>query len=374
MAEKDAGERSEEPTPKKKRESREKGQVARSRELNSASLLIAAGVIFMSIGSYSASGITVVLQENFSLSRMAIFDTSTLLLNLGQSIDKSFSLLIPVFLAFLITALVAPIAVGGFSVSMKAAKPKFNKLSPMKGFKRMLGPNAAMELIKSIAKFAVVGSFAAFYLSGKFGVFMGLGHGSVKTEVIHSLEILSHSFFIIALSLLLIVAIDVPFQLYQHNKQLKMTKQEVKDEMKDAEGKPEVKGRIKQTQRELSYRRMMAEVPKADVVITNPEHFSVALKYDETLVAPVVIAKGVDHTAMKIREIATRHDIPLFAAPPLARAIYYSTKLEHPIPEGLYLAVAQVLAYVFQLQEFRNGKAARPTKVKDIQIPDELKR
>jgi flagellar biosynthetic protein FlhB len=166
----------------------------------------------------------------------------------------------------------------------------------------------------------------------------------------------------------------VPYQIYKHNKELKMTKQEVKDEMKDTEGKPEVKGRIRQTQREMSYRRMMSEVPKADVVITNPEHFSVALKYDDSLVAPIVVAKGVDETAMKIREIAIRHDIPLFAAPPLARAIFYSTKLERPIPEGLYLAVAQVLAYVFQLKQFRKGKAARPNKIKDLEIPDDLRR
>ena len=203
---------------------------------------------------------------------------------------------------------------------------------------------------------------------------MGLGHGSLETELAHGLTLLGQSFLVIALSLLIIVAIDVPYQLWNHKRQLKMTKQEVKDENKNTEGKPEVKGRIRQQQMQLSYRRMMSEVPKADVVITNPEHFSVALKYDDSLVAPVVVAKGVDHVAMKIREVAVRHDIPIFAAPPLARAIYYNTKIDQAIPEGLYLAVAQVLAYVFQLQEFRNGKASKPSKVSDLEIPDELKR
>ena len=374
MAEKDAQERTEEPTEKKKKETREKGQVARSRELNSAALLIVAGFVFMSIGGVSASAISEVLKQNFMLSRADIFDPTTPMTFLGASIEQAFTLLTPVFLALIIVALVAPCSIGGFSFSWKAAAPKWNKLSPAKGFKRMFGKNALMELIKSVAKFAVVGGIAFLYLQTEFNTFMGLGHGSVKTEVIQGLSLLSKSFVMVALSLLIIVAIDVPYQIWNHNNEMKMTKQEVKDESKNTEGKPEVKGKIREQQMQMSYRRMMAEVPKADVVITNPEHFSVALKYDESLIAPVVLAKGVDETAMKIREIAVRHDIPLFAAPPLARAIFYNTKINHAIPEGLYVAVAQVLAYVFQLQEFRKGNANKPSKVSDLEIPDELKR
>lgn len=374
MAENDVGERSEAPTPKKKQQTREKGQVARSKELNSAAVLIAAGFAFIGSGGYSAGGIAAVLSENFILSRQTIFDTKAMMSFLSSSIEQSFTLLTPVFLVFIVVSLVAPVAIGGISFSTKAMAPKLKNISPAKGFKRMLGHNALIELVKSIAKFAVVATFAYTYLSTQFDSFMGLGHGSVKSEIINALGILSHSFLIITLSLLLIVAIDVPYQLWNHNRQIKMTKQEVKDEMKDSEGQPEVKGKIRQSQREMSYRRMMAEVPKADVVITNPEHFSVALKYNEGLVAPIVVAKGVDETAMKIREIANRHDIPIFAAPPLARAIFYATKLEHPIPEGLYLAVAQVLAYVYQLQEFRKGKATKPSTINDLDIPDNLQR
>jgi len=374
MAESDAGERSEDPTAKKQKESKDKGQVARSKELNAAALLIAAGLVFISIGQYSASGIMVVLKENFILSRTEIYDTASMLIALGHSLEKSFLLLAPIFGLFMLVALVAPIAVGGFSFSMKAAAPKKNKLSPAKGFKRMFGPTAAMELIKSIGKFAVVATFALTYLRGQFDVFMGLGQGGIQSEVINGLTILTQSFLMIASSLILIVAIDVPFQIWNHKRQLKMTKQEVKDEMKDTEGKPEVKGRIRQQQREVSYRRMMAAVPEADVVITNPEHFSVALKYSDQLIAPIVVAKGVDETAMKIREIARAHEVPIFAAPPLARAVFYSTKLDHPIPEGLYLAVAQVLAYVYQLKEFRKGKAGKPVKIQDLDIPDDLQR
>jgi len=374
MAEQDVGERSEEPTAKKHKDSREKGQVARSKELNSAAVLIAAGLIFIGAGGYSTTGIISVLIENFTISREQVFDTATLMNNLAYSIGQSFTFLVPIMLIFFVVAAVAPISLGGFNFSWKAAAPKFNKISPMKGFKRMFGPNAAMELFKSVGKFLVVASFASIYLSGRFDEFMSLGHGDVNTEIVRGINMLGYSFLLISLSLIIIVVIDVPFQIWNHARQLKMTKQEVKDEMKDTEGRPEVKGRIRQTQRELANRRMMAEVPKADVVITNPEHFAVALKYDEKMIAPVVIAKGTEQIALKIREIAKEHEVPMFAAPPLARAIYYSTKLEQAIPEGLYLAVAQVLAYVFQLKAYRKGKGNRPADVTDLDIPDQLKR
>jgi len=374
MAEKDGQERSEQPTGKKLQKARKDGQVARSKELNSAALLIAAGLIFIGAGGYSTSGIISVLVENFSVSRQQIFDTSTMMNNLSESLEQSFFYLSPILLVFFLTALIAPISIGGMNFSWKSAKPKLNKFSPMKGFKRMFGLNAAMELVKSIGKFAVVGSFSFFYLSGKFDEFMSLGHGDVNAEIIRGISLLANSFLVIALSLLLIVAIDIPYQIWNHTKQLKMTKQEVKDENKDTEGKPEVKGRVRQTQRELAQRRMMAEVPKADVVITNPEHYAVALKYDDEMYAPVVVAKGTEQIALKIREIAKEYEVPMFAAPPLARAVYYSTKLDQAIPEGLYLAVAQVLAYVFQLKEYRKGKGNRPADVTDLPIPNELKR
>lgn len=374
MAEKSAGERTEDPTAKKQQDARKKGQVSRSKELNAAALLIAAGLSFTFLGSYSASGIMSVLHKYFIVTRDQMFDSTVMLKSLGVAIEGSFLFLAPIFLVFYLTALIVPTFVGGFNFSKSAMGFKVNKLSPMKGFKRMFGPNALMELIKSIAKFAVVAGFTISYLSGRFEDFMSLGHGDVQVEIIRGLTILVNSFLIIALSLLIIVAIDVPYQIWNHNKELKMTKQEVKDETKDAEGRPEVKSRIRQTQRELSNRRMMEEVPTADVVITNPDHFAVALKYDDKMIAPIVVAKGTDQIALKIREIAKAHNVTLFAAPPLARAIYYNTKLNGAIPDGLYLAVAQVLAYIFQLKEYMKGKGSRPIDVSDIEIPNELRR
>ncbi|MCP3674654.1 MAG: flagellar biosynthesis protein FlhB [Gammaproteobacteria bacterium] len=369
------GERSEEPTGKKIQDARKKGQVARSKELNSAALLIAAGAVFITIGGYSSSGIVSVLLTNFSVTREQIFNPSSMLVNLGNSIEQSFLFLAPIFIVFYVVAAVAPISIGGINFSWESVRPKANKMSPMKGFKRMFGVNALMELVKSISKFAVVASFAIFYLSGRFDEFLTLGHGDVFSEVARGLFMLGNSFLTISLSLLIIVAIDVPYQIWNHTKQLKMTKQEVKDESKDTEGRPEVKGRIRQTQREMSYRRMMQEVPTADVVITNPEHFAVALKYEDgKMLAPIVVAKGTEETAMKIREIAKAHEVPMFAAPPLARAIFYSTKINRAIPEGLYLAVAQVLAFVYQLKEYSKGRGNKPEDVVDLPIPSDLRR
>ncbi len=373
-ANEDSGERSEEPTEKRKREAREKGEVARSKELNSAALLIASGLIFTVAGGYATSGIASTLMENFIIDRATIFDPKFMLQSLGHSINNSFMFLVPIFIVFYLTALIAPVSIGGLNFSTKAIAFKPNRMSPMKGFKKMFGVTALMELIKSIAKFAVVASFTIFYLKGRFGEFMTLGHGDTLSEITRGLGLLVNSFLVIALSLLMIVAIDVPFQVWNHARKQKMTKKEVRDEAKDAEGKPEVKRRLRQSQFELSNRRMMEEVPKADVVITNPEHFAVALKYSENMVAPVVVAKGVEEVALHIRKIAKHNEVPMFAAPPLARAIFYSTKINHPIPEGLYLAVAQVLAYVFQLKDFRKGKGNRPSDVTDLDIPNELKR
>ena len=375
MAENDAGERSELPTGKRIQKSREEGQVARSKELNTAALLIGAGLVFSTLGSYSTSGILSLLKKSFILSRRDAFDSTLLLDAVGHSLGNAFLYISPILLLFLIIALVSPISLGGWNFSMKAIGPKFNKMSPMKGLKRMFGPNGLMELVKSVSKFALIAAFAINLLWIRFDDFMALGYGDVEDSIKQGLTILSDSFLLISLSLLMIVAIDVPFQIWNHAKQLKMTKQEVRDESKDTEGRPEVKGRIRQTQRELANRRMMEAVPNADVVITNPEHYAVALKYDEgKMNAPVVIAKGTEQIALKIREIAKAHEVPMFAAPPLARAIFYSTKIDRAIPEGLYLAVAQVLAYVFQLKAYRKGNGNKPVGVTDLPIPKDLKR
>lgn len=244
--------------------------------------------------------------------------------------------------------------VGGISFSAQVTMPKLSKMNPLSGLKRMVGMQSWVELIKSILKVVLVTGFAMYLIQASQADLIQLSMDVYPQNILHALDILLNFILLISCSLLIVVAIDIPFQIWQHSDQLKMTKQEVKDEYKETEGKPEVKGRIRMLQREAAQRRMMADVPQADVIITNPEHFSVALRYKQkTDRAPVVIAKGTDHMAMKIREVAREHDITIVPAPPLARALYHSTELEQEIPDGLFTAVAQVLAFVFQLKQYR---------------------
>ena len=291
----------------------------------------------------------------------------------SSSVLEVFMALSFFFLFVYVAAAFSPVAIGGFSFSTSAMNFKGNRLSPAKGFKRMFGATAAMELIKSIAKFALVGVFSWMILSGIFDELLTLGMETIEQALPHGLKLVSYAFIGISSSLLIIAAIDIPFQLWNHSKQLKMTKQEIKDEFKDTEGKPEVKSKIRQQQREMSQRRMMAEVPNADVIITNPEHYSVALKYEDFgKKAPVVVAKGLDRIALKIREIAVAHNVTIVAAPPLARSIYHTTELNEEIPSGLYLAVAQVLAFVYRLNTYQKAGGVKPDLDDDIQIPDGL--
>ncbi|KYN88758.1 flagellar biosynthetic protein FlhB, partial [Vibrio cidicii] len=281
-------------------------------------------------------------------------------------------LLVPLLLIFFplfIAAVMGAAGVGGISFSAEAAMPKLSKMNPLSGLKRMVGLQSWVELIKSILKVGLVTGVAIYLIQASQADLIQLSMDVYPQNIFHSLDILLNFILLISCSLLIVVAIDIPFQIWQHADQLKMTKQEVKDEYKDTEGKPEVKGRIRMLQREAAQRRMMADVPTADVIVTNPEHFSVALRYKQgTDRAPVVVAKGSDHMAMKIREVAREHDIYIVPAPPLARALYYTTELEQEIPEGLFTAVAQILAYVFQLKQYRRRGGHRP-KLQDYDLP-----
>lgn len=376
MAEQDSGqERTEEPTQKKLDEARKKGEVPRSRELNAMAVMIlgAGGCIATSGPVFEA--LKHVFERSMQVPREAIFDKSWLATFFIDSVKEVFATLTPFFIILLITALLVPGAVGGWNFSMKAVAPKASKLNPLKGLKRMFSAHSLMELVKSLSKFLLVGFFGLFTIYRYRDELLNLGFESVEGAIVHAVTILGWSFFMLTWALVFIAAIDVPFQIFQNKKQMKMTKQEVKDEYKDSEGKPEVKGRIRQAQREVSQRRMMAAVPEADVIITNPTHFAVALKYDpETMRAPILVAKGTDFLAEQIRKIAKEHKVPILTAPPLARSIYYHTKLDQEIPGGLYVAVAQILAYVFQLKAYYEGKGEYPGVQPSVEVPDHLKR
>ncbi|MGR5261746.1 flagellar biosynthesis protein FlhB [Vibrio astriarenae] len=375
MAESDGQERTEEATPRRKQQAQEKGQVARSKELASVSVLIIGSVSLMWFGGMLATALYQMMSRIFTLSREEIFDV-------GKLGDIAFgalgSLIFPLLLILIVlffAALAGAAGLGGIRFSAEAARPKLSKLNPLSGLKRMVGKQSAVELIKSILKVGLVAGVAFFLIDSSRADLLQLSTDVYPQNIFHSLDILLNFVLLISCSLLVVVAIDIPFQVWQHNEQLKMTKQEIKDEFKDTEGKPEVKGRIRMLQREAAQRRMMADVPQADVIVTNPEHFSVALRYKQnTDKAPVVVAKGVDHMALKIREVAREHDIYVIPAPPLARALYHTTELEQEIPDGLFTAVAQVLAYVFQLKQYRKKGGQRPVlKNENIPIPPDLR-
>ncbi len=376
MAENENGaEKSEEPTDKRRKESREKGQIARSRELNTFAVLVAGVGGLMSYGGAIGDAMISIMKDNFTLSRELLMNNGSMALQFENSIYVALLALFPLFIVLLVASIVGPIALGGWLFSPQSMAPNFGRLNPLPGIKRMFSAKAGLELIKALAKFALVLIIAMVVLKADTRDLLALANEPLESAIMHSIQVVARSAMWMAWGLIFIAAVDVPFQLWDNRQKMLMTKQEVRDEYKDSEGKPEVKQRIRQMQREMAERRMMAAVPQADVVITNPTHFAVALKYDpQAGGAPVLLAKGGDFIALKIREIANEHKVMVLESPGLARAIYHSTELDREIPAGLYLAVAQVLAYVYQLRQFRSGKGKRPDPLKDPPIPPDLRR
>jgi flagellar biosynthetic protein FlhB len=376
MAESDSGqERTEEPTGKRLQESRDKGQVARSRARNTLAVGMVAAVGLLTLGPAMVQKLMNIMSFNFSVEREALYSNDSMGLHLFASVGEGLQVLGPLFFLLLVASIVGPVLLGGWLFSTKSLAPKFERMNPLAGLKRMFSLKALVELLKALGKFLVVLGAALLVLHLRTEDLLSMGQESLQSAIVHCAWVLASSLIILSASLILIAAVDVPFQLWDHKQKLRMTKQEVKDEFKDSEGKPEVKGRIRQLQREMAERRMMDKVPQADVVITNPTHFAVALKYDPLATgAPVLLAKGADLVAQRIREVASENQIVVLESAPLARAVFYSTELDREIPAGLYLAVAQVLAYVFQLRQFRAGQGKRPGPMPEPPIPDDLKR
>ncbi len=377
MAEEDQGqEKTEQPTEKRINDAREKGQVPRSREFTTVIVLIASAVTLMFIGGNMINAVAEVMEKSFTLTRKELFDPVAILHHMVFSLE-TIAFDIGTFLAVtIVAALAAPASIGGWNFSSQAMAPKGERLSPLKGLKRMFGPQGLVELLKALGKFLLIGTISIIVLWSLRDRLLTLGLQEVDVAMSSLGDIVLWVFLIISASLMLIAAIDVPFQHWNHNRQLKMTKQELKDESKETEGNPEVKGRVRRLQVELSQQRMMQDVPDADVIITNPTHYAVALKYDQVGDgAPYVIAKGSDLIAQQIRLVADANDVPILSAPPLTRAIYFSTELGQEIPTGLYIAVAQVLAFVFQLRRYHNRGGNKPTlNTEDLPIPEEYRR
>jgi flagellar biosynthetic protein FlhB len=375
MAENENGqERTENATSKRKDESRKKGEVARSKELTTVLMLLASGTGFFFLGSKLVADLMQIMRDSLTIERAQIFELNTYPVLFLDTIQKALTAVSPLFILLIITAIVAPLAMGGWSFSLTPITPDLTKMDPIKGLGRVFSVKGLMELAKALVKFVIVGSVGLWLLNGKIEGFMELGNQNLTQAISQLGSELIWSFILLSSALLLVAAADAPFQLWDHSRKQKMTRQEVKDENKETEN-PEIKSRVRQTQREISQRRMMQEVPKADVVITNPTHYAVAIRYDQTTMgAPIIVALGADEIAGHIRRIAAANDVPILSAPPLARALYHNCDLDQEIPAGLFLAVAQVLAYVYQLHHYELQGGLSPEFNSDVPIPDDLRR
>jgi flagellar biosynthetic protein FlhB len=374
MAEDDSSqEKTEEASPRRIEKAREEGQIPRSKDLTTTAILLLATIGLYVFAEFMGQRIINITNASFALSREAIFDPNTMIALLAASVYEGLISMSPVLIILLIASIVGPIALGGWNFSTKAIMPQLNRMDPIAGLKRMFSMKSLIELGKSIAKVGLILAVTVLILQFFAQPMFRLSDEDVMVSIIHSLDISILATIALSCVTILIAVIDVPIQIFEYKKKLKMSRQDLKDESKDSEGKPEVKGRIRQLQREMSQRRMMANVPDADVVITNPEHFSVALRYNpETMEAPILVAKGGDHAALKIREIAKAHNIEILQSPQLARAIFYTTEVDEDVPASLYMAVAQILAYVFQLRNFRRGRGDRPPYPRNINIPRDM--
>ena len=372
MAEETGQERTEEATPRRRQQAQEKGQVPRSRELTTTMLLLGGTAGLMLFSSFMLEGLLALFREGFALDRQLIFLRDAGLWQLGRLLGAAAIVLAPVCgLLFLLAAL-TPVALGGWSFSGEALAPKLSKLDPIKGLGRLFGARGLMELVKALAKFLVVGTVAGVVLWAVLDDLLALSALPLDAAIAQTAWLAGITLLGVSAATALVAAVDVPFQLWQHNKQLRMTRQEIRDEFKETEGRPEVKARIRQLQAEMAQRRMMEAVAEADVVVTNPTHYAVAMKYHSQRGAPRVVAKGKDLIAKAIRDRAEAAGVPRLELPPLARALFTHTRLDEEVPPPLYFAVAQVLAYVYRLRSALDRGTAWPMAPTSVPVPQEL--
>ncbi len=373
MAEDSDIEKTEPPSQRKLDKAREEGQVARSRELSTFTVLLAGGAGLWFMGSSLSAQLTKLLRDGLTLERDLAFNSALLLPRLHDLSVGALIAFLPFLLLVLLVALFSPLLLNGWNFSVQALQPKFSKLNPLSGIGRMFSVTSLVELLKAVAKALVVGGIGAWVVWYHKDAVLMLAAQPVVAAIPHLGYLMWMSFAAIMGGMFLIAAVDVPFQLWEHSNKLKMSLQEVRQEAKETEGDPQVKGRIRSMQREMARRRMMAEIPSADVVVTNPTHYAVALRYSEKgMGAPVVVAKGSHLLAARIREIAIENNVPILEAPPLARALHKHTELGQAIPEALYMAVAEVLAYVYQLRRYKKVGGAMPERPHDLPVPPQL--
>ncbi len=344
-------ERTEQPTGKRLQDARKEGRVPRSLDLNTATVLLIAGAGLRMFGASMGTAFARLMRTGLELSGTQAFDPHLALATAGEEVLRALIACAPLFGLTIVAALAAPLALGGWNFSTEALALNFGRLNPVTGFGKLFSPRSAVELGKSFAKFLLVAGTAFLVLHSQAAHMLALGRERLGSALADAVRMVADALLIMSGTLGLIAAVDVPFQIWQHHKDLRMTREEIREEHKDTEGSPENRMRVRRAQRDLVRRRMMHAVPKADVVVTNPTHFAVALRYEDARMrAPRVVAKGADLVAARIREIAGEHKVPIFEAPPLARALYHNVEIGGEIPAALYVAVAQVLTYIYRLK------------------------
>ncbi len=372
MAEESDLERTEPASGRRLEQAREQGQVPRSREVGAFLILMVAAGSFWFMGPWIMQRVISIFRRSLRLDTSLGQEPQLMLVRLA---DISFDVLLifaPFLLALVVAALISPYFLGSWNFSLQALQPDFGRLDPIKGLARLVSWSGLVELVKAVAKASLVGGVAAWVLWRQRDDIFAIFGQSVEIGLSSAGHLLSFSFLVVVSAMLLIVLVDVPFQLWQYHDKLKMSREEVRQEGKEMEGNPEVKGRIRQLQREAARKRMMGAVPTADVIVTNPTHFAVALAYKSGMTAPKLVAKGQGKVALKIREIGAEHGVPMLEAPPLARALYRHTELDQEVPSSLYAAVAEVLAYVYQLSNWRQVGGNYPKPPREIVVPAEL--
>ncbi|MFN3544728.1 MAG: flagellar biosynthesis protein FlhB [Thiobacillus sp.] len=373
MAEESDQERTEPASPQRLQKAREEGQVVQSRELATFVVLMTSGAALWGMSASMGKSFAEIMRGGLQFDPGVARDTSHVMALLSELFYDALLALAPFLFLVTIAALASPILLRGWLFSTKALAPKFNRLNPLSGVKRMVSAQGLVELVKSLAKVGLLGGVATWLIWVNMEAIFSLSLEEPKTAIAHMGDIIGKIFLLVSGAMIFVVLIDLPFQIWHHLKQLRMSKEEVRREYKENEGDPHLKARIRQQQREVARRRMMAEIPTADVVVTNPTHYAVALKYTEgKMRAPRVVAKGADLVAAKIREVAAEHNVPMLEAPPLARALFRHTDIGDEIPATLYTAVAEVLAYVFQLRHYREAGGAYPEVPTALPVPPEL--
>ncbi|CAM0554365.1 flagellar biosynthesis protein FlhB [Vreelandella titanicae] len=374
MADNDSDqEKTEEATPRRKEKAREEGQVARSRELNTFLLLLGGVIGLYSMGNMLYDQLGAVMEQAFLFERRQAMESTPMLVNALDLGQRTLFAMMPLFLLLAIIALVAPGLMGGWLISGKSMQPKFSKLDPIKGVKRIFSTQALIELAKAIAKSFLVGGVAATFLYFNIGKFMALMDQPIQQALTNALSMAAQAAGLMVLVLIVVILIDVPFQLWDNAKKLRMSQEEIKREHKESEGDPQVKARIRQQQQAMARGRMMSKVPEADVIITNPTHYAIALTYQEgSMGAPRLVAKGADAVAARIREIAEEAGVPRLQAAPLARALYHHVDLDAEVPAELYTAVAEVMAWAYRLKQVSQQGGEVPPTPDNLPVPPEM--